>query len=75
MHLWAEEEPRAGRRLAAANYVTGNSGSPLPGGRDWAAKSLESVVPSPPFRSIFRGALVLIPTIAEAEKLRKAHNT
>ena len=32
MHLWAEDGPWAGRRLAAVDYVMDNNGSPLPDG-------------------------------------------
>ena len=71
MHLCAEEGPRAGRRLAAVNYVMDNSGSPPPGGWDSAAKSLGFVAPSSVVRPISRGAPVPISSVSEDEKFRK----
>ena len=63
--------PWTGRRLAAANYVLDPNGTPLPVGRDWAARPLEFPVPNPPIRSIPRGMPLPIPSIADAEKQRR----
>ena len=71
MKLWTCEGPWAGRRLAAVNYVSDSSGSPLPGGWGWAACSLECIVTNPLFCPFLRGAPSPIPTIADAEMQKK----
>ena len=64
---------RAGSRRSAVSYVLENDGSPLPVGRDWAARSLEFVAPQPFIRPIFRGPPVPIPAIAEAGRQQTPH--
>ena len=49
MTLWSEAGPWAGRRLAASIYVLDYGGAPVPKTRNWAARSLDFVAPSPFF--------------------------